>query len=182
MAHSLDGNLSSLKLDLISPDGDAHWEGSQFWRMLIFRRAATAGSLARVEIPILGIILLVTAISVLVAPDATLRATGVNLPTLWCPFYAVLDFPCLFCGLTRSFMSMGALDIRQAFIFHPLGPLFYVAMLGLGVASAWSIVARRQVRISLPPGLRNNLIRLGAGIILAAWPLKVVVWYQVGLL
>lgn len=181
MACSLNGP-SGLELDLIPPDADSRWQNSKLGRVMISRRAAPISSLATVEIPLLGVILMIFGISVLVAPDSTLRVTGVDLPTLYCPFYALLDFPCLFCGLTRSFMAMGSLDIRQAFIFHPLGPALYTGMLGLGATVAWSIFRRRQVRLSLESGLRNSLIRLGAGIIIAAWIIKVVIWYQVGLL
>lgn len=181
MVHSLNGS-SGVDLDLIAAGSGAQGLDSQFRRVSISLRPVSIRSLAVTEIPILGIILLVTAISVLVAPDFTTRSTGVQVPSLFCPFFEVLNFPCLFCGLTRSFMSMGGLDIRRAFIFHPLGPVFYLAMLGAGALMAWSIVRRQRVRLSMGAGLRNILISAGAGIIMVAWVVKVVVWYQVGLL
>lgn len=37
-----------------------------------------------------------------------------------CPFYYIFNFPCAGCGITRAYKSLLALDIKQAFRYHPL--------------------------------------------------------------
>lgn len=152
-------------------------------RFRINRVAARLVSLSTVEIPLLSVILLIFGISVILAPGNVIRSTGLDLPDLFvCPVLALTNVPCLFCGLTRSFMAMGGLDIRQAFIFHPLGPMLYVAMLLTGAVLVWSIVTRRRLRLLLEPAFRNGLIRLAVAVTLVAWIAKLIIWNQNGLL
>ncbi|MDF1661544.1 MAG: DUF2752 domain-containing protein [Planctomycetota bacterium] len=49
---------------------------------------------------------------------------GVESPPL-CVFQAKLGIDCPGCGLTRSFVSMGHIDIVQAWEFNRVGPLFF---------------------------------------------------------
>lgn len=152
-------------------------------RVDVFTRRVPPAALATVELPVLGLIVLVFATSLMLAPGNLVRGTGLDLPELFiCPFFALAQVPCLLCGLTRSFMAMGGLDIRQAFIYHPLGPALYVAMLGLGAAMAWSLIQRRRLNLDMSSAARKSVIRYGAVILIAAWLIKVVVWRQTGLL
>lgn len=151
--------------------------------LVISTRQVPLSSLATVEIPVLGLIGLIVSLSIIVAPDSSLRGTDVGLPEIFiCPFFALMHIPCLLCGLTRSFMAMGGLDIRQAFIFHPLGPVFYIATLMLGSLMAWSLARRRRVSLRVSEVVRKNLIRYASAVLLTAWLLKVVIWRQTGLL
>lgn len=40
-----------------------------------------------------------------------------------CPFDYFLGIPCLGCGMTRAFLSLIHLDIKNAFYYHPLFPI-----------------------------------------------------------
>lgn len=140
-------------------------------------------TLAVGEMPLLALMLVVVAISVLVAPGNALRGTGLELPLAsLCPFYTITDVPCLFCGMTRSFMAMGGLDIRQAFIFHPLGPALYIMMLGFGAMVSWSIASRRRVTVRVDSVVGRWLAMAGVAVLIIAWLVKLAVWRQVGLL
>lgn len=140
-------------------------------------------ALGVVELPLLALLLLVFAISVLVSPDFVMRASGAELPLLYvCPFFALTGIPCLFCGMTRSFMAMGNLELSQSFTFHPLGPALFVLLAGLAAALMVSVVTRQRIRLLISPALRRNLIAGGSFLLLAAWLLKVVIWRETGLI
>ncbi len=140
-------------------------------------------NLMAVELPLLALTLMVLSISVMVTPDLVLRATDVGLPWFYvCPFFEVTGIPCLFCGMTRSFMAMGGLDIGQAFIFHPLGPVLFMATVGLGAVLAVAAAGKRRVRFSPSPALRRRLVSGGVAVLILSWFVKVIVWRQTGLL
>lgn len=144
---------------------------------------ATWQSLAVVEAPLLALLFIVFCISVLVTPDFQLRASGTTLPVLYaCPFFALTGIPCLFCGMTRSFLAMGSLDVNQSFSFHPLGPALFILLAGLAVALTVSMANRKRIHVSISPALRRHLIAGGAVLLLAAWLLKIVIWRQTGLI
>ena len=48
-----------------------------------------------------------------------------------CPFYFVTHIICPGCGITRSFLAFFSLDIKEAFIYHPLFPLVLFAAITL---------------------------------------------------
>lgn len=163
--------------------GAAVMERPERPRVNVYARRAPLQTLAVVEIPLLGLIGLMFAVSLLVAPGNTIRGTGLDLPDLIvCPFFAAVHVPCLLCGLTRSYLAMGGLDVRQAFIFHPLGPVLYLGMLGMGALMAWSLIRRRRLSLHLNQTARAAALRFGVAILVGAWVLKVVIWRQTGLL
>ena len=43
-----------------------------------------------------------------------------------CPFRRATGLPCPTCGLTRSWTSLAHLRVRDAFAYHPLGPVTFV--------------------------------------------------------
>jgi len=146
-------------------------------------KLTTARSLAVVEVPALALLLMVFAISVAVTPDFELRLTGWSLPhPSLDPFFVLTGIPCLFCGMTRSFLSMGSLDIGQAFVFHPLGPFLYIGLALTGAGMAFSIASRRRIHFATSRGLRRQMMFWVAFVFVAAWVLKLVVWSQAGLL
>lgn len=147
------------------------------------RHGVSWQELAVVELPLLAILFLVVSISALVSPDFELRASGVSVPLLYtCPFFALTGIPCLFCGMTRSFLAMGGLDVSQSLSYHPLGPALFVILTGLVVALVVSIATRKRIHISIEPALRRHLITGGAILLLGAWFVKVIVWRQTGLI
>ena len=56
-----------------------------------------------------------------------------------CPFFNLTGLPCPGCGLTRSFVSVGHGHVREAFAWHPLGPLLFAGALVylVGTARSW---------------------------------------------
>ncbi|MEW6020225.1 MAG: DUF2752 domain-containing protein, partial [Pseudomonadota bacterium] len=151
-------------------------------RFLSWRRVDGA-AMAAVELPIAALTALVLAVSVMVAPDSTIRTLDLDLPSiLICPFYAATDIPCLFCGMTRSFMAMGGLDLGQAFVFHPLGPALWAGAIAVEGAALASLVTGRRIGFRIGRARRRMIIRYGAVILVASWLVKVVIWRRTGLL
>lgn len=146
-------------------------------------RRVSWNSLAVVELSLLAILAMVFTIAVLVTPEFQVKAFGIDLPEFFaCPFLTVTGIPCLFCGMTRSFMAMGNLDIVQAFIFHPLGPFIFSGLAGLGAILTASVLTRRRIHFSLSRRLQHGLVTWGGIILLLAWVIKIIVWRQAGLL
>ena len=146
------------------------------------RRAAWR-DLARIELPLLCLLILFFLVTFLLSSVSAVTVFGFDLTVLiFCPVLALTGVPCLMCGITRSFLAMAGLDITGAFVFHPLGPFFILMLAALFLASAYSLVTRRQIRLSMSRKMKRRLIWSGTMIILAAWLVKVVIWYQVGLL
>ncbi len=140
-------------------------------------------TLAMAELPMLALLTLVFAVSALVSPDFELKLTGWSLsPLSACPLFFLTGVPCLLCGMTRSFLAMGSLDVGQAFIFHPLGPIIFVLLAVLAVFLVASVASRRRISFSINPGLRRQLIVWGTLVVLAAWVVKVIVWNKTGLI
>jgi len=147
-----------------------------------FRRVSWE-QLSVVEAPMLAFLLIVFAIAALVTPEFELKASGVSIPILYfCPFFAATGIPCLFCGMTRSFLAMGSLDLGGAFSFHPLGPALFVSLVCLAMALIVSLVMRRRIRISVSRALRRRLIAGGTLLLLSTWVLKLVIWRNTGLI
>ena len=49
---------------------------------------------------------------------------GVYLLFVGCPIYRMFGEPCPGCGMTRAFIAAMKLDMKTAFGYHPLFPLF----------------------------------------------------------
>ncbi len=146
-------------------------------------RKASHREQAVIEVPILGLLLLVFAVSLLVAPDFHIRGTAVSLPLAYgCPLFTLTGIPCLLCGMTRSFLAMGGLDFGRAFAFHPLGAILFGVLAGLAATMAWSLARGRRIKLSIEPELRRRLIAGTALILIIAWVVKLVVWRRTGLI
>lgn len=136
-----------------------------------------------VEMPLLLLLTILFMVTLLVAPGQSITLLGFNLPSLlFCPFFELSGVPCLMCGITRSFLSMGGGDIGRAFIFHPLGPLFYLTLIVAYLALVISVLLKRRIRINFDRNFRWLLAGAGTAILVVAWLVKVVIWHQVGLL
>ncbi|RYX83228.1 DUF2752 domain-containing protein [bacterium] len=68
-----------------------------------------------------------------------------------CPFFNMTGMPCPGCGLTRSFVSLAHAHVREAFLWHPLGPLLFSgALLYLvGTTLKWKWPGERVLFASL---------------------------------
>ncbi len=173
------GGLSLETGWVLSPRRSRLMRGSAIFEV----RPASWRQLLSVEVPLLSLLAFMFAVTFLFSPSLESRALGFQLPSvIVCPFFYVTGIPCLFCGITRSFLAMGGLDLSGAFVYHPLGPVIYLLLLCLALVLAVSIVRRQQVRMRISPALGRQLVRYGAILLLAAWLVKVAVWSDVGLL
>ncbi len=92
-----------------------------------------------------------------------------------CLFRKLTGIPCLLCGMTRSFAATAHLDIRQAFTYHFLGPVFFAGTCALAVAAAWSLITGRRLR--LPGDVRARKM-MGWGLLsllITAWIAKLAI-------
>lgn len=136
-----------------------------------------------VEMPLLAILTMMFAVTLFVSPGQSVTVFGFNFPSLLiCPFFELSGVPCLMCGITRSFLSMGGGDIANAFIFHPLGPLFYLVLMVAYAALSASVIVRRRFRISIHRHLGRWMASMGMVVLVAAWLVKLVIWHRVGLM
>lgn len=76
---------------------------------------------------VLGLAVLVVLVAALLPlpTGGKLVVFGVESPPL-CPFQATVGIDCPGCGLTRSFISMGHVEIQNAWNFNRVGPLFFL--------------------------------------------------------
>ncbi|MFA5809641.1 MAG: DUF2752 domain-containing protein [Thermoleophilia bacterium] len=142
-------------------------------------------SLFSLEVPMLAVLLMVLSVSMLTTPESVSRLGIINVsyPSfLVCPFLELTGIPCLFCGMTRSFMSMGGLDIGQAFTFHPLGPVFFLLTVLTALGLVLSLALKKRFVFSLNPVMWKALAGTAAAGVLLAWPLKLYIWHRTGLL
>ena len=93
------------------------------------------------------------------------RGAVAGLPSI-CPSWRLFDIPCLFCGMTRSFIYSGHGKLAEAFAYHPLGPLLFGATAIFVVLSFW----RRDWRPS-PRLTKFGSITLGLALCVA-WLLR----------
>lgn len=138
-----------------------------------------------VEAPILTGLLAMLSISVMFAPDSHARLSSVDasFPSiLFCPFLELTGLPCLFCGMTRSWMAMGGLDMGEALRFHPLGPALFALTAMAGLYLALSLALKKRLVIRASGRLWLSAAGVITALVLMAWPLKLVLWNNVGLL
>jgi hypothetical protein len=62
-----------------------------------------------------------------------------HIPSV-CVFYHLTGLPCPGCGLTRSFVCFAHGEIKQAFAYHPLGPILFLAFAVYALYSFVSVV------------------------------------------
>ena len=85
---------------------------------------------------------------------------------LLCPFLAVTDIPCPFCGLTGSLLSLLQGDLPKAFWHHPFGPALWGGAVVIGISSLGLSFVHRK--ISLRVSRRAAMISI-AVVALIAW-------------
>ena len=80
-----------------------------------------------------------------------------------CIIYLVTGLPCPACGLTRAFISLARLDLRQALAYHPL--FFVVPFVPL---LAMKRITEKQ---------RNVLAFTVLGVLVAVWIVRMVMLF-----
>ncbi|MFH1151416.1 MAG: DUF2752 domain-containing protein [Actinomycetota bacterium] len=121
------------------------------------------------EGPLLVLVLVVLGLS-FAMPAMKTRGLWPGIP---CIFYKVTHVPCLTCGLTRSFASVGRGDLSNAFYMHLLGPVLF-AITGLfGIYLATSLASGYRIRFHLAKRTRRIVAWSVLGVFAACWLVKI---------
>ena len=83
-----------------------------------------------------------------------------------CLFRETTGIPCPLCGLTRSFVSLSHGKPGRAFLYHPFGPVLYLAFLA-GIASA--LLSRARPPATPPAETPSPWRTRGLVVFAAAW-------------
>ena len=78
-------------------------------------------------------------------------AAIVLIAVFGCPFETLLGIPCPGCGMSRAFICLFHLDLRGAFIYHPLFPLVIAWPIAYAIYAMY-FLKRREFAYHLPPG------------------------------
>lgn len=91
-----------------------------------------------------------------------------------CIFRNLTNLPCPFCGLSRSFVNVSHLNLKDAFLAHFLGiPLFLLLFVATIYSLYCSIGSKRQLAIELRRSETTALVVLATGLIVIAWVAKI---------
>ena len=102
---------------------------------------------------------------------ACLLALAWWLPTSWLPaclFRQWTGWPCPLCGLTRSALALGRLEIVEAFKFYPFPTLLWFSFLALNLTLVVSILQGKDFRLPTRVAKRR-LFRLVLLVACAGW-------------
>ena len=86
-----------------------------------------------------------------------------------CIIYHVTGLPCPACGMTRAFISLMRLELRQAFAWHPL--FFLVPFIPL------LALERMPYGGSIPPRLRDGIAWALLGLFILVWVVRMVLFF-----
>ncbi|MFA6002145.1 MAG: DUF2752 domain-containing protein, partial [Thermoleophilia bacterium] len=178
-------SLAGIEFDFAPPQVNIAWRQRVERKAGLSLRETSWQSLFSLEVPLLAALLMVLSVSLLMTPDSISRIGifNVSYPSfIVCPFLELSGLPCLFCGMTRSFMSMGGLDVGQAFTFHPLGPVFFLLTVVTTLGLSLSLALKKRFVFSLKPATWRFLAGATVTGVLLAWPLKLYFWHKTGLL
>lgn len=78
------------------------------------------------------------------------------------------------CGLTRTFAWMWRGDLAHAVSVYPLGPIIFVATLGLAVYSAAIVLGGRSLRFSLSPSVQRGIVTVALVALGLNWASKLI--------
>ena len=112
----------------------------------------------------LGVLLIFSAVLPLPRGNAI-----AGLPSI-CAFHNLTGLPCPGCGLTRSWVCLAHGHLGEALLWHPLGPLLFLAALSYVLWSAW--VALNRPKFPVPQRLQNATIFVGLALMFGFWALR----------
>jgi len=75
-----------------------------------------------------------------------------------CLFHEVTGLSCPTCGMTRSLYAVSHGYIGEAYYFHPLGPILYLACVLLFLKFSFEFVTRREIRITIRPRIVKAIL------------------------
>lgn len=82
-----------------------------------------------------------------------------------CVFRTLFEIPCPGCGMTRALIAMLRLDLKQAFLYHPM--VWSVPVIGAMLLLDGGIFKKKRW---------NNLLLCGIGIgFIAVWILRLII-------
>jgi hypothetical protein len=110
-----------------------------FWTVAVPRREL------KTETILFSLWLLLIGVALYLHPSPQLHGTHLQLGLPPCGFYAAFHKPCPTCGLTTSFSAMAHLQPCTAFRAHAIGPLLFLYIGILGVASGYSVITGRRI-------------------------------------
>jgi hypothetical protein len=122
------------------------------------------------EGPLLAICVAVLALS-LAIPTLKSRHVWISFP---CIFHAVTHMPCLFCGLTRSFIYTAHGNFSHAFNMHLLGPVLFTLVALCGIYLTTSVVTGYRIKWTLTPRARKVAFYSVLGVFVICWIIKLV--------
>jgi Protein of unknown function (DUF2752) len=140
-------------------------ENSRIWveRAGLRSRLKNEGSLLAVCVAVLVVSFAI--------PTLKSRHVWINVP---CLLYTVTGVPCLFCGLTRSFIYTAHGNFSAAFNMHLLGPVLFFSVAICGVYLASSLASGYRLRWELTPRARKICFYSVLGVFIVAWIIKLI--------
>ena len=94
-----------------------------------------------------------------------------DISAVKCSFYSLTGYPCLTCGMTRSFYSFSHGDFISAFQYHPIGPVLFLYLVWIAIKNLTDIITVGRVQLTLS----NRLYRIGFLTIGIVW-----IFYWIG--
>ncbi len=92
-----------------------------------------------------------------------------------CLFHWITKTPCLLCGMTRSFAATARLDLKAAFTYHYLGPVFFLAVWVIAAVSAWSLLTGKRLQFQMDARTRKLLGWGLLAVLVIAWVAKLAI-------
>lgn len=90
-----------------------------------------------------------------------------------CAFRNLTGYPCPTCGLTRSFYAMTRLNLSDAFMYHPFGPVLFILALGATVKFLVERIVKKEIIVTRLENHRFPLYILLAGTWIGFWLLRI---------
>lgn len=91
-----------------------------------------------------------------------------RMPLIPCGFKRLTGWPCLFCGMTRSFSAFAHGRPGEAFAESPVGATLYLVTFVMGSACIVTLFTRWRVRVSRPDWLTGTRLAWTLGAVLVA--------------
>jgi hypothetical protein len=82
-----------------------------------------------------------------------------------CRFKRITGYNCPTCGLSRSFYATAHIHLNEAFAYHLLGPVLYIAFILFIIKSIFEIATDKKIKPALPEVVTKSVI----GIFILIW-------------
>jgi hypothetical protein len=110
------------------------------------------------------------------APDSDGHGTHTQLGLPPCAFAAVLGKPCATCGMTTAVSAAATGNLTKALAVQPFGAGLAIAAASGFWISLYSAATGSRVWKAAAPLLRTRPMLIIAGLLLASWVYKIIVW------